>query len=90
MTVPFKQKHKWDHDNERRYAHTDTPDGCSRNERDCIICGVVMVTVIPPAGLPYHEWRTKDGGDKVWTKRPECVVDESVSIAELNKASAGI
>ena len=78
--LPFKQKHKWDHANERRFAHTDTKDGCSRNERDCLICGCMMITVLPPNGLPYHEWRTKAGGDIVWTTRPECVAPKPAAV----------
>ncbi len=33
--------------------------GRERNERACLRCGLVKITVIPPQGLPWREWRTK-------------------------------
>lgn len=65
--------HKWDYDNEKRIAGVDTPDGCDRNEKTCLNCSVIKVTILPQQGFPRHEYRTKDGGHMVWPRRPECV-----------------
>jgi hypothetical protein len=64
-------RHAWDHANERRLS--SGPDGNARNERDCIHCGMTRITVIPPHGFPWHEWRTREG--KVWVGEatPPCV-----------------
>ena len=64
--------HKWDYENEKRIAAVDAPDGCDRNEKSCILCGITKVTILPPHGFPYHEYRV-GSAQMVWTRRPECV-----------------
>ncbi|MPZ58455.1 MAG: hypothetical protein GEU91_18575 [Rhizobiales bacterium] len=65
------RKHRWEG---HRWIHGhDSPDGCSRTERTCVLCTMVKITVHPPQGLPWREWRTFDG--KVWhgTATPPCL-----------------
>lgn len=60
-------RHTWPHMVEAGYCCLDGSqyaDGNARTERTCIACGLVKVTVHPPHGLPWREWRTAAG--KVW------------------------
>jgi hypothetical protein len=66
-------RHKWDHAGERRLSGFDCTDGNARNERTCVKCGIVRITVMPPHGLPWHEWRVKDGGTYVGEATPPCL-----------------
>jgi len=34
-----------------------TPSGCEQTERACVICGMIKITVHPPHGFPWREWR---------------------------------
>ena len=82
-------RHKWNHANERRLPAYDAKDGNARNERDCTQCGMTRITVIPPQGFPYHEWRCKDGG--VWhgEATPPCLgVANAPEPAQLREAGA--
>ena len=40
-----------------------TPTGCEQSERECQFCGLIRITVHPPQGFPWREWR-KAGSDK--------------------------
>jgi hypothetical protein len=79
-------RHRWDKDNERRFAGIDFPDGCSRNIRTCLHCGLKRITVIPPRSppFPHHVWVTRD--DKKWIGEatPPCI---SAEVTELREAS---
>jgi cytochrome c5 len=66
--------HEWDHANEKRLAASDSPDGCARNERTCMNCHMVKITVIPPHGYPWTQWRTRDGQVWVGEATPPCIV----------------
>lgn len=68
------RKHKWDHDHERRAAAIDYADGNARNEKRCLQCGITRVTVIPPHGHPWHEWRTKTGAVYPGEATPPCII----------------
>ena len=57
MTDP---RHKWS--DPVRYEADDTANGCAQTERRCLTCGLVKITVHPPQGLPWTEWRTGDAG----------------------------
>lgn len=59
-TLP-PRAHKWDRDDERRIPHSEAVDGNGRTERRCVRCGMVKITVHPPQGLPWREWRTAAG-----------------------------
>lgn len=50
-------------------------DGNDRTERACIFCGLVKITVHPPSGLPWREWRTKDGMVAQLTATPPCLAE---------------
>ena len=66
-------RHEWNDGAERRLAATDAGDGNARNERDCLHCGMTRITVIPPHGYPWHEWRTRDGQVWVGEATPPCL-----------------
>jgi hypothetical protein len=68
-TVP--RKHSWDV--HRWIRHDESPDGNSRTERTCSLCQMVKITVHPPRGLPWREWRPHDG--QLWggTATPPCL-----------------
>lgn len=48
-------RHKWG--DPLRFAPEDRPSGCAQTERTCTQCGLVKVTVHPPRGVPWIEWR---------------------------------
>ena len=75
-------RHEWDHAGERRLNGFDAADGNARNERTCVKCGIVRITIIPPHGYPWHEWRTKNGGTYVGEATPPCVSREVVELRE--------
>lgn len=65
--TPKDRKHSWPKEGDegyRRLSGVDTSDGNDRTERVCTHCSMVKITVHPPHGDPWREWRTKDG--KVW------------------------
>lgn len=33
------------------------PNGCEQTERTCVHCSLVKITVHPPRGYPWREWR---------------------------------
>jgi hypothetical protein len=39
----------------------ENADGCDHNERTCVLCGLVKLTVMPPQGYPWRAWRTANG-----------------------------
>lgn len=64
--TPLARKHRWG-DGVHVGEHLD------RTERACALCGLVKVTVHPPVGFPWREWRMRDG--KTWQgdATPPCV-----------------
>jgi len=67
--------HRWDYDNERRLAGQDQPDGNARNIRSCLKCGMIMATIIPPHGYPWHEYTLSTGSIIRSEKRPPCTAE---------------
>lgn len=54
-------RHKWGEP--LRFAAEDCPNGCEQTERRCLNgCGTVRITVHPPNGRAWIEWRTSDPG----------------------------
>lgn len=64
-------RHKWG--DPVRIAGHDTHDGNDRTERTCALCKIVKITVHPPVGNAWREWRTKDGMTAVLTMTPPCL-----------------
>lgn len=50
-------RHKWDYDGERRIAAADSQSGCDQNEKPCIACRIVKITIIQPDGQFVRAWR---------------------------------
>ena len=73
--TPAARRHRWNENEPVRLAACD--DGNDRTEKTCPQCGVVKITVHPPKGFPWREWRTKEG--HVWTGAltPPCVAAEA-------------
>lgn len=72
---PLPRRHKWG-DGVRvgeRLDHT---------ERTCALCGMVKITVHPPQGFPWREWRTREG--KPWQDEntPPCLNTETPETLE--------
>jgi hypothetical protein len=51
----------------------DCPDGNERTERTCARCGLVKITVHPPRGLAWREWRTPEGQTMQLDATPPCL-----------------
>lgn len=79
-------RHRWDHDKEKRLAACESPDGNGRTERPCERCGLIKVTVHPPQGLPWREWRTKEGYPWQGEMTPPCVAQTVPEIASETTA----
>jgi hypothetical protein len=60
-------RHSWNSTDPKSIAACDSLDGNDRTEKTCAACGLVKITVHPPRGLPWREWRTKAG--KGWVRR---------------------
>lgn len=54
-------RHAWNEIAARHLAATEFPDGNARTEKQCARCDLLKITVHPPHGLPWTEWRTKGG-----------------------------
>jgi hypothetical protein len=67
------KKHRWDRDKWRYLDGHESPDGNSRTERPCGNCGLVKITVHPPHGNSWREWRTKGGQVYVGDATPPCL-----------------
>jgi hypothetical protein len=64
-------RHKW---GEPVSIHPqDADDGIERTLRTCNVCGIIKTTVHPPRGIPFREWRTKDGMVAQITATPPCL-----------------
>lgn len=70
VEIPVTRKHRWV--GERRVPACDSVDGNERTERGCGLCGIVKITVHPPHGLPWREWRTAKGEQLKQTATPKC------------------
>lgn len=57
MTGP---RHEWDHDNIVRIAADDTPNGCGQTIRTCKRCALIKITMHPPQGECWLEFRKGD------------------------------
>lgn len=69
-------KHKWNL--EHRIPAVESPDGNERTERKCPECGLVKITVHPPYGQAWREWRTKDGRQLIGGNLPHGCVSAKV------------
>jgi hypothetical protein len=60
------RKHEWG-DPERLGEYAE------RTERICVLCGLVKITIHPPRGLPWREWRTRAGRTWQGVATPPCM-----------------
>jgi hypothetical protein len=67
------RRHRWDREQVKYLAHIECSDGNSRTLTPCLQCEMVKVTVIPPHGFPWHEWRTRAGSVWVGEATPPCI-----------------
>lgn len=65
-------RHAWDYDNERKIAACDSSDGNDRSEKPCLHCSLVKITVHPPFGIPWREWRFGAGENFKSDLTPRC------------------
>jgi hypothetical protein len=66
-------RHRWNAIDVRRIPACESTDGNNRSERDCMLCGMVKVTVHPAQGLAWREWRTKSGSVWPGNLTPPCL-----------------
>jgi hypothetical protein len=65
--------HRWDHDNEKHIAAADNTSGCGETIRTCLACSLVMITVHPPTGFPWHEFTMPGASARIkLDHRPPC------------------
>lgn len=76
VTVNTKSpRHKWPHDGEEGYRHiARCDDGNERIEKQCRICGIIRITVIPPNPTEcWHEWKRGKGKPFQMESTPPCI-----------------
>jgi hypothetical protein len=66
-------RHSW-HEDVRRIAAADTDSGNGETVRTCALCKLIMVTVHPTYGTPWHEFTMPgcEGRIKL-SQRPPCI-----------------
>lgn len=64
--------HKWSGGMVRVPAR-ETPNGNDQTERTCATCGLVKITVKPPRGFPWPEWRRPGGKQFRCEMTPGCI-----------------
>lgn len=57
-TLTAPRKHKWNHP--VTILPSQSHDGNERTERVCEFCQLVKITVHPPHGFPWREWRHRE------------------------------
>jgi hypothetical protein len=72
------RRHSWNNDNPVTILPSEAHDGNERTERSCKLCGMVKITVHGAEGLPWREWRTKNG-DRWWGQATPPCLDEVAS-----------
>lgn len=73
-------RHRWKDDEDPRPVLG--ADGLERKTPICIHCGMSRITVIPPYGFPWHEWKTVAGQNWQGELTPPCrvvIVAEAVT-----------
>jgi hypothetical protein len=63
-------RHRW---GDRVSIVEGTASGCLQSERTCTRCHLVRVTVHPPRGFPWLEWRGRDGNQVQLSTTPPCL-----------------
>lgn len=74
--TPLEPRHKW---GEATYAG----ERAERTERLCALCGLVKITVHPPQGFPYREWRTRAGKPWQGDNTPPCLPERKPETKSL-------
>lgn len=62
-----EQRHKWGEPSRFENERAEN----TKTERVCELCGLIKVTMHPPAGLPWREW-WKDGQQIHCSTTPPC------------------
>lgn len=73
------RRHRWNVETQRRLDGHAFADGNDRNEKDCQFCGLVKITVHPPQGLPWREWRHANGQTFQCDATPPCIAAANVA-----------
>ncbi len=72
MTEASAPRHTWS-DDIKRIAAIDTGSGNGETIRMCTKCPLVMVTVHPPTGFPWHEFTMPGQTERIkLDHRPPC------------------
>jgi len=51
----------------------NTPSGCAETERICKHCGMMRITVHPPEGYPWLEWKARGQKRVQLDQTPPCL-----------------
>jgi hypothetical protein len=70
------RRHKWNEGEPRYISASESGDGNERTEKTCSACGLVKITVHPPHGFPWHEWRHRSGHSIALSATPPCITGE--------------
>lgn len=73
--TPLPRRHKWG-EGVLVGEHLD------RTERTCSFCGMVKITVHPPQGWPWREWRTREGKRWEGERTPPCLSERNPETLE--------
>jgi hypothetical protein len=73
MSKDAAPRHSWSED-VKRFAAADTDSGNGETIRTCVLCHMIMVTVHPRDGYPWHEFTMPgcEGRIKL-SQRPPCI-----------------
>ena len=63
-----------------RFGPRALGNGCDQTERTCSRCGLVKITVHPPEGLPWIEWRQGEGPQIQLSTTPPCMATQDAGV----------
>lgn len=89
MTGP---RHDWTSLPSISLSGRETPDGNDRTEKTCSRCSLVKITVHPPQGFPWREWRHANGSSFQCESTPPCisvVSDSADGAASAERETSG-
>jgi hypothetical protein len=73
MTEHAAPRHCWSED-VKRIAAADVPSGSGETIRVCSLCHMIMVTVHPTHGYPWHEFTMPGSSARIkLSQRPACL-----------------
>jgi hypothetical protein len=75
LDAPLR-RHRWNEIEPLRLSGQFTTDGNDRTVKTCAACGLQKITVHPPHGFPWNEWRSRRGHVLRMLSTPPCITGE--------------